>query len=108
VGRVHRRGAAGEPASSARLSADTGDEGIVMADQPTGDDPRQELREELGSLDERIASLRAELEELRDAGREPGDQEDGALALRTHEEEQAVLDALEQRRREVAGELGEA
>jgi len=79
-----------------------------MADQPTGDDPRAEQREELRSLDERIASLRAELDELRDAGREPGDQEDGALALRTLEEERALLGALEERRRELAAELGEA
>jgi hypothetical protein len=74
-----------------------------MADQGSSD----ELREELRSLDERIDRMRAELDELRDTPREPGDQEDAALGLRTLEEERAVLGALEQRRREVAAELGD-
>jgi hypothetical protein len=74
-----------------------------MADEATGDG----LREELRSLDERIARLRAELDELRDTPREPGDQEDAAVGLRTLEEERALLDALQQRRRDVAAELGE-
>ncbi len=74
-----------------------------MADDAT----RDELREELRSLDERIAALRAELDELIGT-REPGDQEDAGTELRTLEEERALLDALERRRHEVAGVLGDA
>jgi hypothetical protein len=74
-----------------------------MADQASGD----ELREEARSLDERIAHLEAELEEMR-ANREPGDQEDAGQALQLLEEQQALLEVLQQRRREVAAELGEA
>ena len=75
-----------------------------MADQATGDERREELR----SLDERIARLRAELDELRDTPPDPGDQEDAARRIETLEEERALLGALAQRRREVAAELGEA
>jgi hypothetical protein len=74
-----------------------------MADQSTGD----ELREELRSLEERIAQLRAELDEQRDSPPDPGDQEDAASRLETFEEERALLEALERRRRVVQAELGD-
>jgi hypothetical protein len=74
-----------------------------MADDAT----RDELREELRSLDERIAALRTELEGLI-GEQDPGDQEDAGAGLTTLEEERALLEALERRRHEVAAELGDA
>ena len=75
-----------------------------MAADGAADEAEASLRAELRELDERIAELRREIEALPEDMKDP---EDGAVAVRTFEEEEALLELLEARRAELLHQFGE-
>ena len=68
------------------------------------DEPEAALREELRTIDERLAELRQELEGLQDDLR---DADDSAAAITLVEEQEALIETLETRRAQLARQLGE-